>query len=128
MSLHCRKCKHKSILVARQWQIVSFYPLLYSSALCTNYEICMFKGETEYHSKLQKKKKNKAEHFFLSFFWRWAFFVSTNSDRSGRNQRGKRGWNEWKRLKVKTGYEKVKHILVHKYISLFFVLLLDVIS
>lgn len=38
-----RKCKHKSFLVARQWQIVSFYPLLYSSVLCTRYyEICMF--------------------------------------------------------------------------------------
>lgn len=62
-----QKCKHKFFLVAKQWHIVSFYLLLCSSALCMNYEICMFKGETEYHSKKQKKSIfSGVENVFVS--------------------------------------------------------------
>lgn len=58
----CRwKRKHKSFLVANQWQIVSFYLLLYSSALvCTIVEISTFNAETEYYSKLLVKKMSVA--------------------------------------------------------------------
>lgn len=75
--LRRRKCKHKSILVARQWQIVSLYPLLCSSALCTIYEICACaQKRNRIPFKIARKRNTNLSPFSAVLFISFVFVLA----------------------------------------------------